>query len=97
MAACCVALVTYGCGAPTTSTATDGKVIFVDTCGGCHTLASAGTDGGSGPNLDEVKPSAAEIAKQVAAGGGGMPAFDGDLSQAQITAVSDFVASSAGQ
>jgi|SRR5829696_3094045 len=38
-----------GGGAP------DGKTVFTDVgrCGGCHTLADAGTTGGIGPNLDE--------------------------------------------
>jgi cytochrome c oxidase subunit 2 len=38
-----------GGGAP------DGKALFTDTgCGGCHALADAGTDGGTGPDLDET-------------------------------------------
>lgn len=32
----------------------DGKELFVNNCGPCHTLAAAGTDGVVGPNLDEV-------------------------------------------
>jgi plastocyanin len=31
-----------------------GKVAFVKNCGGCHTLARAGTKGTQGPNLDEA-------------------------------------------
>jgi plastocyanin len=31
-----------------------GKVEFVKNCGGCHTLARAGTKGTQGPNLDEA-------------------------------------------
>ena len=30
-----------------------GKVVFTDNCGGCHTLADAGTNGTIGPNLDD--------------------------------------------
>ena len=34
--------------------AADGKTVFTDAgCGGCHALADAGTDGGTGPDLDE--------------------------------------------
>ena len=29
-----------------------GKTLFVQRCGGCHTLARAGTNGTTGPNLD---------------------------------------------
>lgn len=93
---CASALAIVGCGSAKT-TSTDGKQIFSDAgCGGCHTLASAGADGNSGPNLDELKPTSGEVDKQVTVGGGGMPAFEGDLTPAQITAVSEFVASTAG-
>ena len=30
----------------------NGKKLFIPTCGGCHTLANAGTKGVIGPNLD---------------------------------------------
>jgi cbb3-type cytochrome c oxidase subunit III len=30
----------------------NGQKLFLSTCGGCHTLASAGTQGTQGPNLD---------------------------------------------
>src|SRR5438067_331855 len=31
-----------------------GKKLFVANCGGCHTLANAGTKGTTGPNLDDA-------------------------------------------
>ena len=31
-----------------------GKKLFVQACGGCHTLADAGTNGTVGPNLDDA-------------------------------------------
>ena len=31
-----------------------GKKLFVQSCGGCHTLADAGTNGTVGPNLDDA-------------------------------------------
>jgi len=31
-----------------------GKTLFVQACGGCHTLADAGTNGTIGPNLDDA-------------------------------------------
>ena len=64
-------------------------------CGGCHTLAAAGADGVVGPNLDELQPDAATVATVVSNGQGSMPAFD-DLSDAELQAVADYVASSAG-
>lgn len=79
------------------SAALDGKALFVANCAGCHTLAAAGTSGTSGPNLDELKPSAAVTAKQVTNGGGAMPAFKGTLSPEEIDAISEYVASVAGK
>ena len=32
----------------------DGQSLFVTNCGTCHSLASAGTDGNYGPDLDEL-------------------------------------------
>jgi mono/diheme cytochrome c family protein len=49
------------------------KAKFVSTCGGCHTLADAGTKGAVGPNLDDLKPDAATVEHQIAVGGGAMP------------------------
>ena len=49
------------------------KAKFVSTCGGCHTLADAGTKGAVGPNLDDLKPDEATVEHQIANGGGAMP------------------------
>jgi mono/diheme cytochrome c family protein len=59
------ALALAGCGteglAEPTADPSEGKAIFQQTCGGCHTLREAGTEGSnpvqnpsSGPNLDEA-------------------------------------------
>ena len=64
-------------------------------CGGCHTLEEAGTSGTAGPGLDETELSAAEIEDQVRDGGGGMPAFEGRLSEDEIRDVTAFVAEAA--
>jgi len=86
---------------PTTTTTTqqasaDGKAIFAANCSSCHTLSAAGASGQVGPNLDTLKPSASRVSNQVDKGGGGMPAFAGQLSPAEIKAVAAYVASSAG-
>lgn len=76
---------------------TDGKSIFASAgCGGCHTLADAGSTGTVGPNLDESKPSVELSVDRVTNGRGGMPAFAGQLSDEQIKAVADYVSSAAG-
>lgn len=78
-------------------TSNDGKVIFKTKCGGCHTLAAAGTSGTQGPNLDQLKPPFATAKAQVEHGGGIMPAFKGTLTDQQITAVAKFVSANAGK
>ena len=80
----------------TTTEAADGRQIFVSRCGSCHVLASAGTSGAVGPNLDDVAPSADRVADQVRSGGGAMPSFEGVLTDAEIDAVAAYVADNAG-
>jgi mono/diheme cytochrome c family protein len=48
-----VALPASGCGTSSADTAR-GRVLFIQKCGACHTLAEAGTAGQIGPNLDEA-------------------------------------------
>ena len=81
----------------TETTATDeagdaGREVFVANCGSCHTLEDAGTSGTIGPALDGIGLSEADIEAQVRNGGGGMPAFEGDLSDDEIAQVSAYVA-----
>ena len=76
-------------GAP----AVDGKAVFADTCGGCHTLSAAGTSGTTGPNLDDVSLDAGAIEGIVRDGRAGMPALGDQLSDDEIAAVAEFVAS----
>jgi cbb3-type cytochrome c oxidase subunit III len=76
----------------------DGESIFASAgCGGCHTLAAAGSSGTVGPNLDEAKPSKELAVDRVTNGRGGMPSFKGQLSDEQIEAVAQYVAESAGK
>ncbi len=92
-----------GGGSATTTTTKpsakpDGKSIFESAgCSGCHTLKDAGASGNVGPNLDQLKPSESAVQHQVENGGGGMPAFKGQLSAAQIQAVAQYVSSVAGK
>src|SRR4051812_48785008 len=76
----------------------DGKQVYASAgCGGCHTMKAGGSTGNVGPNLDQLKPSKDAVAHQVTVGGGAMPAFKGQLSDAQIQAVAEYVASNAGK
>jgi mono/diheme cytochrome c family protein len=76
----------------------DGKAVFVDAgCTACHTLKAADAGGVTGPNLDKRRPDADEVANKVKSGGGGMPAYDGQLTDPEIRAVADYIAANAGR
>jgi cytochrome c551 len=68
-----------------------GEEIFVANCGTCHTLTAAGTSGTVGPNLDDSSFDQGAVEEQVAQGGGGMPPFEGRLSEEEIRNVAAFV------
>ena len=74
----------------------DPKAVFVQNCGGCHTLADAGTSGTVGPNLDQLKPPLDRAIQQIKNGGGGMPAFEDQLSEEQIRALAEYVVKATG-
>jgi mono/diheme cytochrome c family protein len=80
-----------------TETAASGAAVFDEAgCGSCHTLAAAGATGSIGPDLDQLAPAADAVAAVVRSGRGTMPAFEGRLEDAEIAAVADYVAESAG-
>lgn len=82
-----------GGGAGTSATASPGAKVFADTgCGSCHTLQAAGTTGTVGPTLEGRDYDLAAVQRWVAGGGKGMPSYEGQLSPAEIRAVSAFVA-----
>jgi mono/diheme cytochrome c family protein len=89
--------------ATATATATDsadegqastGRETFVSTCGGCHTLSDAGTNGRVGPNLDDLSPAEEDVLGAIASGPGQMPANLLEGEEAQL--VAEYVATSAG-
>jgi len=69
----------------------DAKSLFTTNCGSCHTLADAGTSGTVGPNLDQAKPGLEKAVQQIKNGGGGMPPFGGQLTDAQIQALARYI------
>jgi cytochrome c oxidase subunit 2 len=69
----------------------DAKGTFVNTCGGCHTLQKAGTSGNVGPVLDNLSLGPEAVEEQIRKGGGGMPAFEGQLSDQQIDALVQYL------
>jgi mono/diheme cytochrome c family protein len=101
-AAAVTALLAAGCGGSSSSgggssgggSSPGAKVFATAGCKTCHTLKAAGATGSVGPNLDQLQPSDKLVKKQVMNGGGGMPPFKGQLTDAQIKAVAQYVASS---
>jgi mono/diheme cytochrome c family protein len=86
----------YTRNVPAATTAVTGSEVFATNgCGDCHTLAGANAHGTIGPNLDVLKPTAAQVQTRVEEGGGVMPSFRDRLSGEQIRAVAEFVASRA--
>lgn len=106
VAAVAVALLAAGCGGDDEQPSEpaggggggggDGQQLFSDNCASCHTLAAAGASGKVGPDLDQLKPGPDLVKTQVTNGGGGMPAFKGKLSDAEIQTIADYVAENSG-
>jgi mono/diheme cytochrome c family protein len=68
-----------------------GAQVFANNCSVCH--GNLGQGGNGGPDLQH-RPGAANLQRvinQVTNGGGGMPPFKGQLTQAQIKAVATYV------
>lgn len=77
-----------------------GQELFVSgtspSCGSCHVLEDAGTDGTTGPSLDQVQPSAEQVRNAISSGPGLMPVLDDQLSGEEIDTLSEYVADAAG-
>jgi quinohemoprotein ethanol dehydrogenase len=80
-----------GGGGGATADAAAGKEVFAENCSVCH--GATGHGGNGGPDL-RTMPKAKEQAgaeEQVTNGGGGMPAFKGQLSSEEISNVAAYV------
>ncbi len=71
--------------------AASAKQVFTGNCGGCHTLADAGTSATVGPNLDETQMTRQEAIVQIRDGGGGMPPFKDQLTDEQISSLAEYI------
>ncbi len=87
---------TDGGGGGGAGDAAAGEPLFAENCGSCHTLEEAQTTGNVGPNLDESTLDHDAVVQQVTNGGGGMPPFQGQLSEEEIRNVAAFVVASQG-
>jgi mono/diheme cytochrome c family protein len=76
--------------------ATGAQVFATSGCGDCHTLRAGGSSGAVGPNLDELRPTVAQVRTKVETGGGVMPSFRDKLTAEQIDSVAQYVAQNAG-
>ena len=74
-----------------------GKQIFLGqgNCAACHILKDAKSNGHIGPNLNEIRPDIMRVIYVVKNGIGVMPAFEGQLLNEEIQAVSYYVSVSA--
>ncbi|MDB5684878.1 MAG: cytochrome c, partial [Sphingomonas bacterium] len=79
--------------APATASLEQSRELFNNfACGSCHVLADAGASGHVGPSLDG-NPNLTEalVVDRVANGQGPMPAFAGQLSDAEIAQLAAYV------
>lgn len=95
-----VLISTPGCGGDDGSGATPAGAaepakLFADTCGSCHALAAARTDGAAGPDLDRLRPDLAQVRTAIVSGPGAMP--PGLLGGTQVDSVARYVAQNAGR
>jgi mono/diheme cytochrome c family protein len=76
---------------------TDPKTIFLSAgCGSCHVLADAGTTGAVGPSLDDSNVSLQAAIEQITNGGGGMPPYEGKLTEEQIRLLAEYITGGGG-
>jgi sulfite dehydrogenase len=80
---------------PLTPAEEHGRELFVGTCGACHTLDAAGTQGAIGPNLDELQADRERVLRAIEQGGTGSGSMPPDLYKGKDAQdVAEFVASS---
>jgi mono/diheme cytochrome c family protein len=80
------------------SASAEGKQIFTQSCGTCHTLADAGTNGTVGPNLDQLKPDKQRVLNAIKNGGAGTGAMPANIvTGKEAEAVAEYVSSVAGK
>ncbi|WP_444925048.1 molybdopterin-dependent oxidoreductase [Microbulbifer sp. DLAB2-AF] len=71
-----------------------GKQVYLESqpsCGACHTLKDAGSEGLIGPNLNELKPNAESVKNAVTNGVGAMPAYNDLMTKEQISSLATYI------
>ena len=73
----------------------EGRVVFTEaaqpSCGICHTVSNAETQGIVGPNLDDMKPDKQDVESAVTNGVGAMPSYRDVLTPKQIQDVAEYI------
>lgn len=79
--------------APTPDTMAKGRTLFNDwSCSSCHSLADAGASGHVGPAFDgDANLTEAFVTDRVTNGQGAMPAFGGQMSDAEIATIASYI------
>ena len=62
-----------------------------NSCSACHTLTDAGASGSVGPDLDNPNLTRDAIVSRIEMGGGPMPSFSGQISEADIGKLADYI------
>jgi len=83
---------TVAAGAISPAQIKQGRQLFNDwSCGTCHALKDAGASGPVGPTLNNPKMTKAYVVNRITNGAGAMPGFGGQMSDAEIAALSDYI------
>jgi cytochrome c6 len=87
-----------GGGGGNTAVIAQGKQLFQQNCGTCHTLADAGTNGKIGPPLDPLKPDKQVVLGAIKNGGSGSGTMPANIVTGKdAEAVATYVSTVAGQ
>ena len=71
---------------------TAGRELFNNySCSACHALSDAGSSGSVGPDLDNPNLTRDAIVTRIEMGGGPMPSFAGQISEADIGKLADYI------
>ncbi|WP_241505932.1 molybdopterin-dependent oxidoreductase [Parahaliea mediterranea] len=77
------------------SLARKGRNLFLErtrpSCGLCHRLDEAGTQGAIGPNLDTLRPSSEQVLAALSQGVGAMPSFASQLTETEMSALAAYI------
>ncbi|MBO1514552.1 PQQ-dependent dehydrogenase, methanol/ethanol family [Metabacillus bambusae] len=78
-------------GTETTANVDEGRTVYEANCLACH--GRDGADGHNGPNLQksEIAKDHNKVVEKINQGGTSMPSFEGNLSEAEINSIADYI------